>query len=77
MHLQVCWDVVPGTKFLYFANIAGWGISALFFIVTMATVGVSYRFSDTCHVNPHGAVQVFWGPLLAIAGLAALLQLAT
>src|ERR1700753_3789934 len=77
MHLQVCWDVVPGIKFLYFANILGWGVSGLIFTLTMALVGVSYRFSDTCHVNPHNAMGIFWAPLLAMAGLAALLQVAT
>jgi hypothetical protein len=77
MHLQICHDVVPGTKFFYFASILGWGLSCLFFTVTFAITGVSYRFGDTCHVNAQRSMGGFWAPLLAMAGIAALLQIAT
>ena len=43
----------------------------------MPLSGVSYRFGNTCHINHKLAAQTFWGPLLAFAGIAVLLQFAT
>ncbi|OCK92757.1 uncharacterized protein K441DRAFT_569020 [Cenococcum geophilum 1.58] len=77
MHLQICWDVMPGKKFFYAAQILGWGIIAVFFTVTMTFTGVSFRFGDACHVNSLNSMKDFWGPLLAIAGISALFQMAT
>jgi hypothetical protein len=77
MHLQICHDVVPGPRFFYFSTVVGWGLSFLFFIITMKITGVSYRFGDTCHVNAIKSMGGFWAPLLTIAGIAALLQIAT
>lgn len=39
--------------------------------------GVSFRFGDVCHVNAAHSLADFWGPLLAIAGAATLVQLST
>jgi hypothetical protein len=77
MHLQICWDVVPGLKFFYFANSLGWGFSLIVFIISMCITGVSYRFGDTCHLNANHSMGDFWAPVLAVAGIAALLQFAT
>ena len=77
MHLQICWDVMPGKKFFYAAQILGWGIIAVFFTVTITFTGVSFRFGGACHVNSLHSMKDFWGPLLAIAGVSALLQMAT
>ena len=77
MHLQICWDVMPGKKFFYAAQILGWGIIAVFFTVTITFTGVSFRFGDACHVNSLDSMKDFWGPLLAIAGISALFQMAT
>jgi hypothetical protein len=77
MHLQICWDVTPGTRFFYWAQGLGWGITAALFTATITVTGVSFRFGDVCHVNSEHSMKDFWGPLLAIAGAATLVQLAT
>ncbi|KAF2099460.1 hypothetical protein NA57DRAFT_65524 [Rhizodiscina lignyota] len=77
MHLQICWDIIPGQKFFYFAQAGGWGVVALLFTLTVIFTGFSFRFGDTCHVNSKNSIRVFWAPLLAIAGLSAMIQGAT
>ncbi|KAF1959309.1 hypothetical protein CC80DRAFT_324984 [Byssothecium circinans] len=77
MHLQICWDVMPGKRFFYAAQTLGWSVAAGFFTATMSVTGVSYRFGELCHVNSAQSIKDFWGPLLAIAGAATLVQLAT
>jgi hypothetical protein len=77
MHLQICWDIVPGRRFFYFSQAAGWGVAAVLFTVTMAVTGVSFRFGDACHVNSKHSVADFWGPLLGMAGVAGLIQVMT
>jgi hypothetical protein len=77
MHLQICWDVMPGKKFFYCAQGLGWGLVAVFFTVTITFTGVSFRFGDVCHVNASQSMKGFWGPLLAIAGAAMVIQLST
>lgn len=77
MHLQICWDVLPGKKFFYWAQGLGWAVVATFFTATITATGVSFRFGDVCHVNSKDSMKDFWGPLLAIAGAAMIVQLAT
>lgn len=77
MHLQICWDIVPGNKFFYAAQALGWGVTAALFTVIITLTGVSFRFGDACHVNSKDSMKDFWGPLLAIAGASGLCQLAT
>jgi hypothetical protein len=77
MHLQICWDVVPGIKFFYLANGLGWGFPLVVFVICMSLTGVSYRFGDTCHLNANHSMGDFWAPMLACAGIAAFLQFAT
>jgi hypothetical protein len=77
MHLQICWDVMPGRRFFYWAQGLGWTVAAGFFTATITVTGVSFRFGDVCHVNAAHSLTDFWGPLLAIAGAATLVQLAT
>jgi hypothetical protein len=77
MHLQICWDVTPGKKFFYWAQGLGWSVAATFFTITITITGVSFRFGDVCHVNSANSMADFWGPLLAIAGAATLLQVST
>ena len=45
--------------------------------ISLSTTGVSFRFGDTCHINHDKALAVFWGPLLAVAGAAMVLQFGT
>ncbi|KAH7399291.1 hypothetical protein BKA66DRAFT_407056 [Pyrenochaeta sp. MPI-SDFR-AT-0127] len=77
MHLQICWDVTPGKKFFYWAQGLGWSVAATFFTITITITGVSFRFGDVCHVNAVHSMKDFWGPLLAIAGAAMVIQIAT
>lgn len=77
MNLQICWDIVPGRKFFYFSQAFGWGIPAILFAATLTATGVSFRFGNACHVNHNNSMADFWGPLMAIAGLAGILQLIT
>lgn len=77
MNLQICWDIVPGRKFFYISQAAGWGVPAAFFTAVMALTGVSFRFGSACHVNHQYAMADFWGPLLGMAGAAGILQLFT
>ncbi|EME44218.1 hypothetical protein DOTSEDRAFT_71900 [Dothistroma septosporum NZE10] len=77
MNLQICWDIVPGRKFFYASQMVGWGIPAIFFTITITITGVSFRFGSACHVNHKNSMGDFWGPLLAMAGGAAMLQIGT
>lgn len=77
IHLQICWQVVPGKKFFWSSLIAGWGLPGLFLAITLPLTGVSYRFGDTCHINHTESVQDYWGPLLAFAAISTILQFVT
>ncbi|KAF1989662.1 hypothetical protein K402DRAFT_326001 [Aulographum hederae CBS 113979] len=77
MHLTIVWDRNPGDRFFYYSQLAGWGVTGLFFTLTICLTGVSFRFGDACHVNSKHSMIVFWGPLLAIAGSAAIMQFST
>lgn len=77
MHLQICWDYMPGKMFFYLAQGLGWSVAAAFFTATITVTGVSFRFGDVCHVNSADSMKDFWGPLLAIAGAATVIQLST
>ncbi|KAF2436475.1 hypothetical protein EJ08DRAFT_148057 [Tothia fuscella] len=77
MHLQICWDIVPGNWFFYAAQACGWLVAATLFTLTMTLTGVSFRFGDTCHVNTEHSMATFWGPLLGIASFTGLIQVLT
>lgn len=77
MHLQICWDIVPGQIFFYVAQGVGWGVAAVLFTATMTITGVSFRFGDTCHVNSNNSMADFWGPLLGISIAAVVIQILT
>jgi hypothetical protein len=77
MHLQICWDYMPGKTFFYLAQVLGWSVAAAFFTTTITVTGVSFRFGEICHVNSDSSMKDFWGPLLAISGAATVVQLST
>lgn len=77
MNLQICWDIAPGRKFFYAAQLLGWGVPAVLFCITITITGVSFRFGSACHVNHNNSMGDFWGPLLAFAGAAGILQIIT
>ena len=77
LHLQICWQVIPGRKFFWGALIAGWGVPAISVALVLTLTGMSYRFGSTCHTNHSNSVATFWGPILTFAGVCAILQFAT
>ena len=77
LHLQICWEVVPGQKFFYSALSLGWIIPAVGLTLALSLTGVSYRFGNVCHINHKDSIQDFWGPLLAFSAVSLLLQFYT
>ncbi|KIX02751.1 uncharacterized protein Z518_08693 [Rhinocladiella mackenziei CBS 650.93] len=77
LHLQICWEVVPGDKFFYSSLAFGWLIPIIGLALTLSLTGVSFRFGDVCHINHKDALEDFWGPLLAFAALGLVLQFVT
>jgi 7 transmembrane receptor (Secretin family) len=77
IHLQICWEMVPGNRFFYTSLVVGWLIPAVALTITLSLTGVSFRFGNVCHVNHKLALQNFWGPMLALAALALVLQFIT
>jgi hypothetical protein len=77
LHLQICWQIIPGKKYFYGAQIVGWGIPALLLGVALGLSGVSFRFGNVCHINHDNSLGTFWGPILSFAALAAILQFIT
>ena len=76
MHLQICWDWLPGRISYIAANTAALTVTIVLTAATLAHAGVSFRFGGYCHVNV-GSLATYWGWLLGFGGLACLLQLAT
>jgi hypothetical protein len=76
MHLQVCWDKVPGTRFFWFSQAFAWGIPLIFANATLFASGVSFRFGNACFPH-HQNAMVFWAPLIVTGGVAVMVQLAT
>ena len=77
IHLQICWQVVPGRKFFWASLLGGWGIPTLIVAIALPVTGTSYRFGDTCHINHTKALDDYWGPLLAFAAISTILQFTT
>ncbi|EPS42929.1 hypothetical protein H072_3053 [Dactylellina haptotyla CBS 200.50] len=77
LHLQICWQVTPGKPFFIIAQIAGWVFPAAMTAIALALTGVSQRFGNTCHINTKNGLATFWGPLLAIAAAAIVVQFVT
>ena len=77
MHLMVCWDITPGTRYYYSVQAFAWAASAILLGACLGVTGVSFRFGDYCLVNHDKAFDTFWGPVLGIAAVTTALQLAT
>jgi hypothetical protein len=76
MHLQICWDWLPGKISYLAANAAALVVTIVLAAATLAHSGVSFRFGGYCHVNL-GPLATYWGWLLGFGGLACILQVAT
>lgn len=77
LHLQICWEVNTGKVFFWVTLVVGWLIPAVGVALTLGLTGVSYRFGNICHINHKRGLEDFWGPLLAFATLALVLQFIT
>ena len=77
LHLQICWQIVPGRKFFLGSLAAGWLIPALSLGLSLGLSGVSYRFGNICHINHKRSLGTFWVPILVFTGSAAILQFIT
>lgn len=74
LHLQICWQAVPGRRFFLTSQAAGWSIPVVFLAVALSVTGVSFRFGESCHINSKNGLQTFWGPLLAVAAASIVTQ---
>jgi hypothetical protein len=77
LHLQICWQLVVGRNFMWFAQAVGWGIPGIGVIIAFVLSGVSFRFGPTCHINHKNSLADLWIPLLVVAGLTIIIQFAT
>jgi hypothetical protein len=77
LHLQICWQVVVGRSFMFFAMAVGWGIPILGLILALVFSGVSFRFGPTCHINHQNSLADLWIPLLVFAAVTIIIQFAT
>ncbi|KAK6340666.1 hypothetical protein TWF696_008991 [Orbilia brochopaga] len=77
LHLQICWQVIAGRPYFIISQIAGWAFPAVMTAVALAVTGVSQRFGNTCHINTKKGLATFWGPLLAVAAAAIVIQFVT
>ncbi|PGH18936.1 hypothetical protein AJ80_04263 [Polytolypa hystricis UAMH7299] len=77
LHLQICWDVIPGNKFFYGTLVFGWGLPAAGLAVALIITGTSYRFGSICHINHDHSIADFWGPLMGFSAAALVIQFVT
>ncbi|KAL2174673.1 uncharacterized protein P884DRAFT_302249 [Thermothelomyces heterothallicus CBS 202.75] len=77
LHLQICWQLVVGRNFMWFAQAVGWGIPVIGVIIAFILSGVSFRFGPTCHINHKNSLADLWIPLLVFASLTIVIQFAT
>ena len=77
LHLQICWQVVFRSSFMWGILILGWSIPAIGVALALVFSGVSFRFGDTCHINHNNSLADFWGPLLVLSGITLIIQFVT
>ncbi|KAF8424663.1 hypothetical protein EV426DRAFT_665427 [Tirmania nivea] len=77
LHLQICWQMVPGRRFFLAAQAIGWSVPVIFLAIALGITGVSFRFGDSCHINSKHSLKTFWGPLLATAAASVITQVIT
>ncbi|KAF8469580.1 hypothetical protein BDZ91DRAFT_678718 [Kalaharituber pfeilii] len=77
LHLQICWQLVPGRKFFLLAQAIGWSVPIVMLAIALAITGVSFRFGDSCHINSKNSLETFWGPLLGITAASIVTQIVT
>ncbi|GAO18772.1 hypothetical protein UVI_02052620 [Ustilaginoidea virens] len=75
--ISICWQVLVGRSFMFFAHAAGWGIPLIDLCLSLVFSGVSFRFGPTCHINHKNSLAVFWIPLSIFAGATVIITFAT
>lgn len=76
-HLQVCWEVILGPRFMWGAFISGLGVPVIGTSIMLVLTGVSFRFGDICHINIEKSLQDYWIPVIAFSGAALIMQFTT
>ncbi|KAI9372935.1 hypothetical protein BJX61DRAFT_410875 [Aspergillus egyptiacus] len=76
-HLQVCWEVILGPKFMWGSFICGLGIPIVGTAIMLVLTGVSFRFGDVCHINIKNGLYDYWIPLIVFAGASLIMQFTT
>ncbi|KAL4803226.1 hypothetical protein BDV18DRAFT_145400 [Aspergillus unguis] len=76
-HLQVCWEVILGPRFMWGALICGLGVPVIGTSIMLVLTGVSFRFGDVCHINIEKSLQDYWIPIIAFSGAALIMQFTT
>lgn len=75
LYMHLCWKINLGQKFKYISFVTIFGVAGPMVAIVFLVSGVSYQSGKICYINNYRSPETFWGPLLAIAGLALLLQL--
>ena len=68
IHLQICWDLCLGRRFMIFAHVTGWLTPFIGATLALVFSGVSVRYSTVCSINPRNSQVDMWNPLIAFAG---------
>ncbi|KAL3481664.1 hypothetical protein BJX99DRAFT_129774 [Aspergillus californicus] len=76
-HLQVCWEVILGPKFMWGSFICGLAVPIIGTSIMLVLTGVSFRFGDVCHINIDKSLQDYWVPLIAFSGASLIIQFTT
>ncbi|KAL4782665.1 hypothetical protein BJX76DRAFT_332161 [Aspergillus varians] len=76
-HLQVCWEVILGPRFMWGAFICGLGIPIIGTAIMLVLTGVSFRFGDVCHINIEKSLQDYWIPIIVFSGASLIMQFTT
>ncbi|KAL5340328.1 hypothetical protein BJX70DRAFT_361448 [Aspergillus crustosus] len=76
-HLQVCWEVILGPKFMWGAFIGGLGVPIVGTSIMLVLSGVSFRFGDVCHINIKNSLQDYWIPIIVFSGASLIMQFST
>ncbi|KAH8702509.1 hypothetical protein BGW36DRAFT_337058 [Talaromyces proteolyticus] len=75
LHVNICWDLKPGAKFMFFALTCSYGGSVCLVALALGVTGGSYQVGQTCVLNPQKSIATAWGPILGVSLASTVLQL--
>lgn len=73
----MAWNIEWPTIFPYISHGVGWGLPALFLAISLPITGLSYQAGPTCQPSMHATFVTWFGWMIALASLAAVIQLVT